>query len=195
MSPAVTILPCHICCMHTGGHSCARDWLLPGLCRGEHRGDHCHDPARDAWGQPQLGDSHSWSSRLTAGLKQQTGDTSPLAEKPRRERSPQKRGAVGGVTGAQGAVLTCLCVTRGQSQPRGLRHPGSSLQEMEKADREKLPGTATVAELGDTKGASTHRKAGKKLRVLQAALSVPGRLRSLQTPWDTADAGKEQGDG
>lgn len=49
-----------------------------------------------------------------------------------------------------------------------------------------------MTEFGDTKGASTHRKVGEKLWMLQAALSVPGRLH---TPWDRADAGKEQGDG
>jgi len=66
---------------------------------------------------------------------------------------------------------------------------------LDEAARGKLPGTATVAKLGDTKGAGTHRKVGEKLWMLQAALSVLSRLSRLQTPWDRADAGKEQENG
>lgn len=58
----------------------------------------------------------------------------------------------------QGAVLPCLCVTHCQSQPRGLGHPGSALQELGKTARETLPGAAAVTELGNSRGRTLRKE-------------------------------------
>lgn len=88
----------------SGGDLCALARLLHAcwraqLCQGLAPAAHTIPPANagvSTWVAAavllpmMLGDSHSWGSRLTAGLKRRAGDTLPLWQKSQEEREAHR---------------------------------------------------------------------------------------------------------